>query len=64
MSQKLPGDSFEWVEKEGLLKFNDSFIKNYDENSGKGYIFAVDVEHPKKLFNLHKNLAFLPEGKK
>ena len=50
--------------KENLLKFNESFIKNYDENSNKGYFLEVDVECPKKLFNLHRDLSFLPERKK
>ena len=45
MSQKLPVDGFEWVEK--LPEFDECFIKNYDENSDKGYIFEVDVEYPK-----------------
>ena len=46
MSQKLPVDGFEWVEEEeDLLKSNASFIKNYDENSDKGYILEVDVEY-------------------
>ena len=36
MSQKLPVDGFKWVKD--LSKFNESFIKNYDENSYKGYI--------------------------
>ena len=48
MSQKLPVDGFKWVEEDDLLKFNKSFIKNYDENSDKGYILEVDVEYPKK----------------
>ena len=30
MSQKLPVNGFEWVKK--LPKFDDRFIKNYDEN--------------------------------
>ena len=40
MSQKLPVNCFEWVEK--LSQFNEGFIKNYDENSDKGYILKVD----------------------
>ena len=62
MSQKLPVDSFEWVEK--LSKFNEKFIKSYNENSDKGYFLEVDVKYPKKLFNLHEDLPFLPEKKK
>ena len=36
-------------------------IKNYDEDSDKGYILEVDVEYPKYLDNLHIDLPFLPE---
>ena len=39
-------------------------MKNYDENSSKIYFLEVDIEYPKKLFNLHKDLPFLPESKK
>ena len=62
MSQKLPVNNFKWVED--LLKFNESFIRNYDENSDEGYILEVDVEYSKELFNLHKDLPFLPKRKK
>ena len=62
MSQKLPVDGFEWVEK--LSKFNEKFIKSYNENSDKGYFLEVDVKYPKKIFNLHEDLPFLPERKK
>ena len=66
MSQKLPVNGFKWVKK--LSKFNErssaeDFIKNYDENSNKEYIIEVDVEYPKNLFNLHKDLPFLAERK-
>ena len=62
MSQKLPVNGFKLVED--LSQFNKSFIKNYDENSDKGYFLEVDVEYPKHLFNLHRDLPFLPERKK
>ena len=62
MFQKLPVDSFKWVED--LLQFNDDFIKNYDKNCGEGYFLKVDVEYPKNLYNLHSDLPFLPERKK
>ena len=61
MSQKLPINGFKQVED--LSQFNEDFIKNYDENSDIGYFLEVDVEYPKKLFNLHKDLPFLPERK-
>ena len=41
--------------------FNESFIKNYDENSDKRYVLEVDIEYPKTLFNLYKDLPFLPK---
>ena len=47
MSQKLPVDGFKW--KKDILKFNEEFIENYDEDSDKGYILEVDVEYPKHL---------------
>ena len=30
MSQKLPENSFKWVEKSRLTRFNESFIRNYN----------------------------------
>ena len=62
MIQKLSVNSFKWVEK--ISKFNERFIKSYNENSDIGYFLEVDVEYPKKLFNLQKDLQFLPERKK
>ena len=59
MSKKLPVNKFEWVTE--LYKFNEDFIKNYDENGDVGYFLEVDIDYPKKLFDLHKDLPFLPE---
>ena len=64
MSQKLPVNGFKWVEKSRLWRFNEIFIKNYDENSDEGYFLKVDVDYPKNLFDLHKDLPVLPERKK
>ena len=59
MSQKLPVDGFKW--KKNMLEFNEEFIKNYDEDSDKGYILEVDAEYPKNLSHLHSDLRFLSE---
>ena len=62
MSQKLPVSGFKW--KKNMPKFNEEFIKNYDEDSNKGYILEVDVKYPKNLHGLHEDLPFLPERMK
>ena len=49
-SQKLPVNGFEWVEE--LSQFKEDFIKNYDEDSNKGYFLEVDAEYPKNVFSL------------
>ena len=64
MFQKLPVNDFKWVEKETLSKFDEDFIKTYDENGNIGYFLEVDIDYPIELFNLHKDLLFLPEIKK
>ena len=58
MSPKLAVNGFKQIKK--LLKFNER-IKNYDENSNKGYILEIDFEYPK---NIHGDLPFLAERKK
>ena len=62
MSQKLPVNGFQWVKN--VSQFNESFLRDYKENSDLGYFFEVDIDYPEKLFNLQKDLPFLPEIKK
>ena len=35
MSQKLHVNGFKWIKQKKLSKFNEDFIKNYNENSTK-----------------------------
>ena len=47
-----------------MSKFNKLFIKNYYEDSDKGYILEVDAKYPKNLHGLHEDLPFLTERMK
>ena len=62
MCQNLPVGGFRWIDD--LLKIDEDFIKNYDENSNIGYYFSVDVECPKELHDFYSDLPFLPERMK
>ena len=62
MYKKLPVNGFKL--ENDLLRFNEDFIKNYNENSDIGYFLEVDIEYPKRLWSSHKDLPFLPERKK
>ena len=62
MSQKLPVNGFKW--ENDLSRFNEDFIKNYNENNDIGYFLEVDIEYPEQLWSSHKDLPFLPEGRK
>ena len=42
MSQKLPVNAFKWVKS--TSQFNIDFIKNYSEESDKGYFHETDVQ--------------------
>ena len=59
MSQKLPVNSFKWLKN--VTEIDEKFIKNYDEDSDKGYIFEVEVKYPRRLHDLHSDLPFLPK---
>ena len=61
MSKKLPVNGFKWLHSDKINQINEDFIKNYDENNDKGYIFEVDVKYLKRLHELHSDLPFLSE---
>ena len=44
-----------------MLKFNEDFVKNYDEDSDKGYNLEVNVKYLEDLHDLYSNWPFLPE---
>ena len=62
MSLKLHVGGFKWVKK--VSRIDEDFIKNYDEDSDKGYILEVDVEYSKNLHDLHSDLPILSERMK
>ena len=49
MFQKLLTNKFELIEE--TSQFNEDFIKNYNEESNKGYFLEVDVQYPKNYMN-------------
>ena len=59
MTEKLPVRGFRWMDD--ISKIDEDFVKVYNKNDNKGYIFEVDVDYPNKLQNLHSDLPFLPE---
>ena len=62
MSNKLPLEGFKW--ETDLSKFTNDFIKNYNAKSATGYLFYADIAYPKDLYELHKDLPFLPDRTK
>ena len=59
MSQKLPINNFEWIAD--TSQFREDSIKNHNKVYDKEYFLEVDLQHPKKLHELHDDLLFLPE---
>ena len=45
--------------EKNMLKVNEDFIKNYDEDSDKGYFLEADVKYLKRLHNLHCDFTIL-----
>ena len=62
MCKKFSIGDFKWADD--LSKYTENYTKNYDKNSDYGSILETDVEYPKTLWGLHKDLAFLAERKK
>ena len=59
MSQKVPVNGFKW--KTDASIFDEEFIRNYDKDCNKGYIFEANIDYPKNLYDLHSYLPFLPD---
>ena len=62
MSQKLPVNNLKWVED--IFEFDESFIKNYNEESDEGYFLEVEVQYHENVHNLRHDLPFFPERMK
>ena len=58
MLRPLPTGNFEWVDP---TEYNEETIKNIDIMGQKGYLFEVDIEYPRELWDKHKDLSFLAE---
>ena len=58
MLRPLPTSNFEWVDPK---EYNEETIKNIDIMGQKGYLFDVDIEYPRELWDTHKDLPFLAE---
>ena len=67
MSQKLPVNGFKLVKnlsEFNSIQFNESFIRNYNENRDIGYFLEVDIDYPEKLVHLHKYFSIFTRKKK
>ena len=62
MSQKLLLNNFKWVED--IYGFDESFIRNNNEESDKGCFLEVDVQYLENLNNLHFFLPVFPKRMK
>ena len=53
---KIPVNGFKL--EDDLSRFNERFIKNYNENSDVGYFLEIDVEYPKNYLIFIKTYHF------
>ena len=54
MFQKLSVNNFQWIKD--TSRFNEDFIKYYNEESNERYFLEVDGQYLQKLHELHNNL--------
>nr|DAC81331.1 TPA_asm: PolB [Megastigmus wasp adintovirus] len=58
MTQSLPYDCFEWVDKDYVENFN---VFDIDDDAPVGYILEVDLNYPTNIHKQHNDLPFCPE---
>ena len=64
MSQRLPTHGFSWMKnstKEKVMDILDKANHSMSNLGRKGYIFEVDLEYPKKLWEKHNDYPLAPE---
>ena len=62
MSQNSPVEKLKWVKC--ISKFDENFIKSFNEESDKGSFLEFDIQYPENLHNFHNGLPFLLERMK
>ena len=58
MSQKLPVNNFEWIEE--TSRFNEDFLKNFNDESDEGYFLEMIFNIPRKYMNFIITYHFYP----
>ena len=58
MSQPLPYDKFDWLNKQEI---NELDLDSISENSSIGYFLEVDLEYPSELHDSHNDYPLSPE---
>ena len=64
MSQQLPTQGFKWMgdlTKETVMDILEKANHSMSNLGRKGYIFEVDLEYPKKLWDSHNDYPLAPE---
>ena len=59
MSQKLPVNNFEWIEE--TSRFNEDFLKNFNDESDEGYFLEMIFNIPRKYMNFIMTYHFYPK---